>query len=76
VLTAGGTRIAPEGTSIRNPRLDRTPASLLSAIVTEEGVVQAPFDEGLAAHVAAAEARRASVPGFAAHLARRVGAAS
>ena len=52
VLTAGGTRIAPEGTSIRNPRLDRTPASLLSAIVTEEGVVQAPFDEGLAAHVA------------------------
>jgi membrane-bound ClpP family serine protease len=43
-LTAAGTRIAPEGTSIRNPRLDRTPASLQSAIITEEGVVQAPFE--------------------------------
>jgi eIF-2B alpha/beta/delta-like uncharacterized protein len=73
VLTAGGTRIAPEGTSIRNPRLDRTPATLLSAIVTEEGVVQAPFDEGLAAHVLAATDRRAAAPGFAALLAGRVG---
>jgi methylthioribose-1-phosphate isomerase len=75
VLTAGGTRIAPEGTSIRNPRLDRTPASLLSAIVTEEGVVQAPFEEGLAAHVQATIARRAASPGFAALLAERVAAA-
>ena len=74
VLTAGGTRIAPEGTSIRNPRLDRTPASLLSAIITEEGVVQAPFDEGLAAHVQATVARRAASPGFAALLAARVAA--
>ena len=71
VLTAGGTRIAPEGTTIRNPRLDRTPASLLSAIITEEGIVQAPFEEGLAAHVLATVARRAASPGFAALLAAR-----
>ena len=75
VLTAGGTRIAPEGTSIRNPRLDRTPATLLSAIITEEGVVQAPFEEGLAGHVQATVARRAASPGFAALLAGRVAAA-
>ena len=72
VLIAAGTRIAPEGTAVRNPRLDRTPASLLSAIVTEEGVIQAPFDEALQAHVRAAVERRIAQPGFAAMVARRV----
>jgi len=72
VLTAGGTRIAPEGTSVRNPRLDRTPASLLSAIVTEEGVIQAPLDEALATHVRLAVERRIVAPGFAAMVARRL----
>jgi methylthioribose-1-phosphate isomerase len=71
VLRAGGERIAPEGTQVRNPRLDLTPASLVTAIVTEAGVVRAPFGPALAAHVGEADARRAGAPGFAALLATR-----
>ena len=71
VLRAGGTRIAPEGTQVRNPRLDLTPASLVTAIVTEAGVARAPFGPVLAAHVDAADIRRASAPGFAALVATR-----
>jgi len=71
VLMAAGTRIAPEGTAVRNPPLDVTPATLVSAIVTEEGALGGSFAEGLAAHVAAGDARRAAAPGFAALLAQR-----
>jgi methylthioribose-1-phosphate isomerase len=53
VLTAGGTRVAPEGTKVRNPAQDLTPASLVTAIVTEAGVVRAPLGAGLAAQIAA-----------------------
>ncbi len=74
VLNAAGTRIAPEGTPVRNPRLDRTPAALVTAIVTEEGIARAPFADALAGQVRAAEARRASTPGFAALLAQRAAA--
>ena len=52
-----------------NPRLDLTPASLVTAIVTEAGVARAPFGPVLAAHVDAADIRRASAPGFAALVA-------
>jgi eIF-2B alpha/beta/delta-like uncharacterized protein len=72
VLVVGGTRIAPEGTTIDNPRLDVTPAALVTAIVTEQGVATAPFEDVLAMHRAAADARRAvSSAGFAALLAQR-----
>jgi len=54
VLWVAGTRIAPEGTSIANPRLDLTPAALVTAIVTEAGVARAPFGPALEAHVGAA----------------------
>ena len=33
----------------RNPAFDVTPADLISAIVTEEGVHRAPYEEPLAA---------------------------
>jgi methylthioribose-1-phosphate isomerase len=71
VLTAAGTRVAPEGTAVRNPRLDHTSAALVTAIVTEEGIARAPFTAALAAQVRAADARRAATPGFAALLAAR-----
>ncbi|HEU0243148.1 MAG TPA: hypothetical protein VFQ75_04540, partial [Candidatus Limnocylindrales bacterium] len=74
VLTAGGKRVAPEGTPVRNPRLDWTPARLVTAIVTEDGIVRAPFGEALAAQVRVAEARRAASSGFAALLAQRAAA--
>ncbi len=42
VLTAGGSRIAPEGAHAWNPAFDVTPAELIDAIVTEKGVVERP----------------------------------
>jgi methylthioribose-1-phosphate isomerase len=49
VTHAFGTRVAPEGAPAANPAFDVTPAELISAIVTERGVVRAPYADGLAA---------------------------
>jgi methylthioribose-1-phosphate isomerase len=57
VLEIRGVRIAPPGTEVRNPSFDVTPAELISGIVTEEGVVRAPFEQGLVDAIAAATAR-------------------
>jgi methylthioribose-1-phosphate isomerase len=70
VLRAGGTRVAPEGSQVRNPVQDLTPAALVTALVTEEGVLRSPFGAEIADAVAAASARRSSSPGFA-ELVRR-----
>jgi len=43
VTHLGGVRIAPEGVSVRNPAFDVTPHHLVSAIVTEAGVLRAPY---------------------------------
>jgi methylthioribose-1-phosphate isomerase len=40
-------RIAPEGVSVRNPAFDITPASLITAMITEKGVVRPPFEKNL-----------------------------
>ncbi len=74
VLRAAGTRVAPEGSQVRNPLQDLVPAALVDAIVTETGVLRAPFGPAIVAAVAAAEARRSTARGFAALLARRVAA--
>lgn len=42
-----GNRILPEGVPVRNPAFDVTPFELVSALVTERGVVKPPYDEGL-----------------------------
>jgi methylthioribose-1-phosphate isomerase len=57
VLEIRGVRIAPPGTEVRNPSFDVTPAELITGIVTEEGVIHAPFERGLADAIAAATAR-------------------
>ncbi|MEA2673932.1 MAG: methylthioribose-phosphate isomerase [Chloroflexota bacterium] len=54
-----GVRIAPEGTAVRNPSFDVTPAELITAIVTEEGALRAPFGPALREARATREARRA-----------------
>ena len=64
VLLVRGVRIAPPDTDVRNPSFDVTPAELITGIVTDEGVVTAPFVTGLAAAVASREARRAATPLF------------
>lgn len=42
-----GCLTAPEGVEIYNPAFDVTPAGLVSAIITEKGVVQAPYEMSL-----------------------------
>ena len=42
-----GARWAPQGVAVRNPAFDVTPAELITAIVCEKGVVQAPSRERL-----------------------------
>jgi methylthioribose-1-phosphate isomerase len=42
-----GKRVAPPGAHALNPAFDMTPARLISAIVTENGVVRPPFDVNL-----------------------------
>ncbi len=74
VLRAAGTRITPEGTRVRNPVQEVVPAPLVTAIVTDEGVARAPFEDALAAASAAAGGRRARARGYAALLAQRASA--
>lgn len=42
-----GRKTAPEGSDIYNPAFDVTPAELVSAIITEKGIVQAPYGKSL-----------------------------
>ncbi len=44
-----GVRIAPVGVAVRNPAFDVTPARYVGAIVTERGIVRAPYASSLRA---------------------------
>jgi methylthioribose-1-phosphate isomerase len=46
-LQIKGGRVAPEGAQARNIAFDVTPARLVTAIVTEKGIVYPPFDINL-----------------------------
>ena len=46
-LQVAGQRVAPLGSSARNPAFDVTPGRLLTAIVTEKGIVYPPFEQNL-----------------------------
>ncbi|MCC6236529.1 MAG: S-methyl-5-thioribose-1-phosphate isomerase [Dehalococcoidia bacterium] len=47
VLSAGGTRLAAPGAHAVNPAFDVTPAELITAIVTEAGVLRPPYAPAL-----------------------------
>lgn len=49
VLTFDGARHAPPGVKAINPSFDVTPAQLISGIITEKGILRAPFQESIAA---------------------------
>ena len=49
VLNLAGRRIAADGATAWNPAFDMTPASLVDYLVTENGVIQAPDRQKLAA---------------------------
>jgi methylthioribose-1-phosphate isomerase len=48
VTELAGTAIAPEGVRAANPAFDVTPARLVTAIITERGVLRPPYAESLA----------------------------
>lgn len=58
VLHAAGVRTAPDGSAALNPAFDVTPASLITALITERGVLRPPYARTIAdAHAAPAAAR-------------------
>lgn len=52
VLVPYGLRIAPEGAAAWNPAFDLNPGGLVSAFVTERGVIRPPYDRTIPAALA------------------------
>ena len=48
VTHSNGKQMTPNGVSIENPAFDVTPAKYITAIITERGVLTAPFDQSIA----------------------------
>ncbi len=42
-----GNLVAPEGTEVQNPAFDVTPSRYVTAIITENGVARAPYEQSL-----------------------------
>jgi methylthioribose-1-phosphate isomerase len=49
VTHVNGVQVTPHGVAIQNPAFDVTPAKYISAIITERGVLRAPFTESIRA---------------------------
>ncbi|KIH76093.1 methylthioribose-1-phosphate isomerase [Geoalkalibacter ferrihydriticus] len=49
ITHVGEQRLAPDAVAVRNPAFDVTPARLVSAIITERGVVTGDYSQGLKA---------------------------
>jgi methylthioribose-1-phosphate isomerase len=47
VTSMNGVSIAPEGIGVRHPAFDVTPARLITAIITDRGVLRAPYDRSI-----------------------------
>ncbi|HMC23453.1 MAG TPA: S-methyl-5-thioribose-1-phosphate isomerase [Thermoanaerobaculia bacterium] len=47
VTDIGGSRIAPDGIAVRHPAFDVTPAKLITAIITDRGVLRPPYEESI-----------------------------
>jgi methylthioribose-1-phosphate isomerase len=47
VVEVFGARVAPEGVAVRHPAFDVTPARLITAIITDRGVLRAPYEEAI-----------------------------
>jgi methylthioribose-1-phosphate isomerase len=51
VAHIAGRAVVPEGVPVRHPAFDVTPAALVTALVTERGVLRSPDRDRLAAHL-------------------------
>ncbi|MGZ5446074.1 MAG: S-methyl-5-thioribose-1-phosphate isomerase [Thermoanaerobaculia bacterium] len=47
VVEICGSRVAPEGIHVRHPAFDVTPARLITAIITDRGVLRPPYEEAI-----------------------------
>ena len=47
VVEFAGRRVAPRGVKVRNPAFDMTPPELVSAIITEKGVLRPPYTKSI-----------------------------
>lgn len=56
VLACAGVRTAPEGARAWNPAFDITPADCIRGIITEQGVLNAPYEASIARALADARA--------------------
>ncbi|WP_263365362.1 S-methyl-5-thioribose-1-phosphate isomerase [Edaphobacter bradus] len=54
VTHSQGKQITPDGADIENPAFDVTPAKYITAIITEHGVLRAPFEQSIRKMVEAA----------------------
>lgn len=55
VTHSNGKQMTPDGVGIENPAFDVTPAKYITAIITERGVLRAPFGDSIRAMAAAPE---------------------
>ena len=53
VTHSNGKQMTPDGVGIENPAFDVTPAKYITAIITERGVLRAPFGDSIRAMAAA-----------------------
>src|SRR5206468_814347 len=60
VLTFAGIQVSPTGATARHPAFDVTPARLVTAIVTESGILRAPYEQSLSSAVAIERAKNAT----------------
>jgi len=55
-----GLQVTPDGVGIANPAFDVTPAKYITAIITERGVLRAPYTESIAAMAKSAASAKAA----------------
>ena len=48
VTGIGSNKTAPDGINVINPAFDMTPPELISGIITEKGIVKAPYEQSIA----------------------------
>jgi methylthioribose-1-phosphate isomerase len=48
VTHSNGVQMTPDGVGVENPAFDVTPAKYITAIITERGILRAPFTESIA----------------------------
>lgn len=56
IVNFGGTSVAPKGVEVFSPAFDVTPAALIAGIITEVGVLRAPYKKSIAEAAARAKA--------------------